>query len=381
MEVHSETYEDDLYDNLDFRATYPNCSVVVEGATYRGSYYIRSQAEANGLKGCSSLVADIEVLNCSPNVTSISLEDLKVLEGMLVVSWCDGLQNFSAPVLESIKTSGYYNALTFYSLPRLTSIQAPSLQVLRGGLTLGETPLLSTVVTSLKHGVSGNILIANTSLKTVDFLLSGPDNPTVNLEHTSHTTDLIINDNPVLEHITVPGTTFGNVSIYNNGLFAHAYINLPDLQSCARFFISGAISLDVPELVNVQYDLSIIESSMVSLSLPKLDKVGYDILIANNTLLESFNSSLSGQGSYPLDNNMMTISDNPLLFNINLQRLGTLGADTIISSPAASLIGLDHLYSFGVLNISGNFSRHAYLPLPTQYELTYIPALCFLHIK
>ena len=277
-------------------------------------------------------------------------------EGKLEVYDCDYLQNFSAPALESI--DGPNGDLYFRDLPRLRTIHLPLLRKVGGFLALLDTPLLSIVTASIGDHFGGSIMITNTSLSNLDFLLSTTGSwPQQTGRNGSQYTRLIIADNPQLGNITISSSKLYEVDIHNNG--PAMGINLPYLHTCLDLHVSSAASLNVPLLESVEKDFSIVNNSMVNLSLPKFDQVWRRVTISNNTLLRYFSSSFSSLGSRDSFGGGLTITGNTALTTIDLTNLAKIQGRTVISNnPLLSSIKLENLSEARSMNISGNFSRH-----------------------
>ena len=337
--------------------TYPNCSTPEPSyPKYNGSYYIKNQADADDLLGCTAFWGDIVVSECSSEVTSITLKDLKTInDGVLYVEHCNKLQNFSAPVLESIES-----AMSFLNLSSLTDIQLPLLRSVGGQfLRVSDAPLLSTLAISLDSGFTAGILIENTGLSTIKL-----HPKSANTRKRDEGDDyfpgnaypLTIVSNPNLDEILVTGYEFNDVNISNN---RPSHINLPSLVACQSLYISSAASLYVPSLEQVRGDLSIVNSLMTNLSLPVLKLVEKDMLIAKNTLLRYFWASIQARGSWPFADLSTQISENPLLSKISLKDLViAYGRTQIFNNPSLSSLELWSLKSPEYMWISGNFSRY-----------------------
>jgi len=340
----------------ELRPTYPNCSISANIGSLEetfGTIRIANQTDADRLTGCQMLWGNIRVTNCSPGVTSITLVDLQILfNGALSVDNCESLRNFSAPALTSITNISPYSdtsVLVFDGLPRLTEIQLPYLSKLNT-LHLLNTPVLSTVVTSLASEIGSMLKISGTGLSNLDFVYPGSKIPT----GTYSLTSLNISGNPNLQEITVPNYSFDDVFISDNGPSSH--INLWNLNRARNLAISAAASLNVSSLAEADF-LSITDSSMVKLDLSSLTTLG-GLYIANNTLLRHLKVPVADIGYRYGGKSDVEILDNPELYLVDFNTVEHIYGNMVIKNPTMSYIGLNNLSSCKMVDVSGYFHKY-----------------------
>ena len=317
-----------------------------------GTIRIANQTDADRLTGCQMLWGNIRVTNCSPGVTSITLVDLQILfNGALSVDNCESLQNFSAPALISITNISPYSdtsVLVFDGLPRLTEIQLPQLSKLNT-FHLLNTPLLSTVTTSLKNNIGSMLKVAGTGLSNLDFMDPG-------FNGTHSWSSLNISGNPNLTNIDIQNYSLDYAFISGNGISTS--VSLMNLQEVGSLEISAVTGVVIWSLAEVSNLLSIADSSITQLDLYKLKTLG-TLSITNNKFLRRLSVPVAIIGHRYGGKSDVQILDNPGLFEVDFNTVEHIYGDMVIkNNPILTHIGLNNLSSCNMVDVSGSFSKY-----------------------
>jgi hypothetical protein len=190
---------------------------------------------------------------------NISLPNLVVLHGDLVINSSSALVNFAADSLTQIIGRSNYNGLVVDSAPLLQSLSFKDLAVIAGQVYINNVPALGSVSLPALQAVAQRVLVAKTGLEG----LSLPS-----FKHTA------INDNKIydINDYSSPAESWGveNPNGYAAGL---AVASNPALSE-----------LYVPSLKNITGGLFIKDNmELKSLAFPHLTNIAYSGAYLNGT--------------------------------------------------------------------------------------------------
>ncbi len=336
---------------------------------------IVTQEDADALIPCSVYNGSISVLPPIGSSTSITLHMTTIEIDLMIKS--DNLVSFSAPNLTTVMGNLEIEStsLASFSAPNLATV-AGNLEITNSALlasaeipqlsfasivTLSDLPSLQEISFSLSG--NGSNLVTKDGPPTLvdpDLAIHGTSITTINIAAPGTMGSIAILDNPNLTSVNISGVATLNefLNFANNNPNVH--LSLPDLTYIwDSFTINHAASIDFPNLQNSS-EILFASNTGPALNLPSL-KYAQILNISNNANLTDVNMrNVSSIGA-------LAIIDNPVLNSVQLDKLTILGREgwyiatdcwEVQNNPQLTNIEWDSLESLtGNTLLTGNFAK------------------------
>jgi hypothetical protein len=297
---------------------------------------ISTQDEADALGSCVNVTGTIVVE--SQSLTRLSLNGIERV---------DSLQISSSLLLEDIAAPSLYwinNNFTILNLPLLSNLSFPSLSTAVDSLSWTDVPNLVRPVLrteadqygNVGANIYGDLTIETSGIEALDFFKFGTFNRAQNIR--------IVN-NKELRLINL--TTLEDaqsIHIADNG--PDTNVDLPALSYASSLFLRETSAVNVPRLANLDGNFVLSGNMFERFSAPEFVGVGGDVYIEDNDRLSDLRLPILTEVGGGLSNGSFTVTNNPALLNLTLERLG--GGTEVGASGAID----------GNASFSGNFERH-----------------------
>ncbi|KAG4304139.1 hypothetical protein PORY_002503 [Pneumocystis oryctolagi] len=282
--------------------------------------HVKTQADINRISNCIILTGNFYITSPIP---TIFLENLKEIDGDLIVSGNDGIFEFKAPMLTSVS-----GKVEFSSLTALDVIELPSLNSVNDLVLLQCARLQKLDLNSGIRTIS-TLRISDTSLRLINgfymkTLIS------LDIDNNKYLTDFYM---PNLTEVRGPLIFIQNGYVqYRNGFS----VSFPSLKSTGDLTLQSVSKVDLDNLRSVFGHLVITLTTISKLCLEKLEVISESFSIYNNSdLTELYLPKLNSiGGTFLLSGNprLNSISGFPQVRSIG-GSLSWSGAFTNISLP------------------------------------------------
>jgi len=222
---------------------------------------IQNQGDASGLASCTTFSGSIAI--ATGTTDNIMLNNIEVITGDLVANNVSQLTSLSADSLKRIdgafdlQDCQILSTLNFPQLNEVDSIEWVALAALQG---LSFTNMVQK---------ANSVSIRNTQLNSLDG---------INLAMVD---TMDIQNNDYLDDITMQlGNVSTELNVYANG--RNVSVILPNLEWAARISIANASVVSFPSLASVNGSLGLYSNSFESVQAPNLTDVGGTLAIVSN---------------------------------------------------------------------------------------------------
>jgi hypothetical protein len=284
------------------------------------SVWITSQADADALISCGNITADVTIQ--SDDLTAITLNGVRRIDGFLDAGNSTSLESISAPDLEQVNAKFWLR-----NLPRLSNLSFPRLETITEGVYWENLPALLHP-TLKSQGVDnfntpginiyGDLYVKSCGLDELNAFNFGTFSRAGNIR---------IKDNPRLKLVNFTSLVYAlDLEIMDNS--PEAQVMLSGLLSVSSLNIKGAAGIDVAKLVAMDGNLNLSENSLNRFIAPELTAIGGDFIVDSNTQLSFFDLPVLETigGSY-VDGDFRVVN-NPALTTLMLPKLAYIDGNT-----------------------------------------------------